>query len=77
MLPGKIKERHPYKIDIAIPSKMIAIEVDGMSHLALERKEQDRRKDLQLTEKGWKVVRLLNQFVLNATKEELLFTIYR
>jgi very-short-patch-repair endonuclease len=52
---------HHYKIDLANPDLMIAIEVDGRSHCALERKAQDRRKDEFLASQGWSVFRLSNQ----------------
>lgn len=48
VVPTKMK-RHSgyptcYKIDIAIPEIKLAIEVDGGSHLTLERKAQDKKK---------------------------------
>lgn len=45
----------PYKIDIAIPEKMIAIEVDGDHHLTPEQQKHDANKRNFLTAKGWKV----------------------
>jgi very-short-patch-repair endonuclease len=56
---------HHYKVDVAIPSKMIGIEVDGSSHKC--RKLQDERKDLRLRRVGWKIVRIPE----NCSKEEL------
>lgn len=51
------KERpHHYKIDVAIPRHMIAIEVDGSSHKG--REESDRRKSERLRRLGWKIVRI-------------------
>jgi hypothetical protein len=58
--PGSGWPTH-YKIDIANPKEMVAIEVDGHSHDCLSRKEQDARKDMFLTSKGWKVLRFSNQ----------------
>jgi hypothetical protein len=49
-----------YKIDIANPELMIAIEVDGGSHLTLDRQAQDRKKTAFLTSAGWKVCRVSN-----------------
>ena len=49
-----------YKVDIAMPSLMIAIEVDGMSHCAIERQNQDKKKTAFLTGLGWKVLRFKN-----------------
>jgi hypothetical protein len=34
-----------YKLDIANPARLIAIEVDGMSHVAFSRQSQDRKKE--------------------------------
>jgi hypothetical protein len=51
---------HHYKIDIANPAMKIAIELDGMSHCALSRQAQDRKKDALLRSLGWKVLRLSN-----------------
>jgi hypothetical protein len=53
-----------YKIDIAIPSKMIAIEVDGLSHCSTKRKQQDARKQSLLESLGWIVLRFTNQQVM-------------
>jgi very-short-patch-repair endonuclease len=58
-----------YKIDLANPQAMIAIEVDGKSHD--HRKEQDARKDAFLRDKGWNVVRFTNQEVRSLTDELL------
>jgi len=52
-----------YKIDVAIPSKMIAIEVDGLSHCSIDRQQQDRKKDDLLTSLGWRVFRFTNRQV--------------
>jgi hypothetical protein len=53
-----------YKVDIANPQLMVAIEVDGNSHGALERKRQDRKKEALLTGLGWKVLRFKNREVM-------------
>ncbi len=53
-----------YKIDIANPSKMIGIEVDGFSHSALKRQEQDKKKTIFLVKLGWKVLRFKNKEVM-------------
>ena len=54
-----------YKIDIASPKLMVAIEVDGGSHDTLARKKQDNRKDTFLKSKGWKVIRFKNKEVMS------------
>jgi len=55
-----------YKIDIANPDIMIAVEVDGSSHHSSGRKQQDEKKDQFLVNKNWKVIRIKNQEVLNS-----------
>ena len=53
-----------YKIDIANPVLMVAIEVDGHSHDSLARQAKDRKKDALLTSLGWLVLRVKNSFVM-------------
>lgn len=53
-----------YKADIAIPEKMIAIEIDGKSHCTIARQEQDKKKDAFLNGLGWKVLRFKNKQVM-------------
>lgn len=50
-----------YKIDIANKEKMIAIEVDGTSHNATKRKQEDNKKTEVLKELGWSVYRVSNE----------------
>lgn len=52
-----------YKLDIANPHLMMAIEVDGGSHCPLARQEQDARKSAWLIGAGWQVLRFSNQEV--------------
>ena len=61
----KRQEGYPtcYKIDIAIPNKMVAIEIDGNSHCSLKRQEQDKKKTDFLSGLGWKVLRFKNKQV--------------
>jgi very-short-patch-repair endonuclease len=48
-----------YAIDIAHPSKKIAIEVDGyFFHFSAEQKRKDRAKDKFLKSLGWQVIRV-------------------
>ena len=54
-----------YKVDIANPSMMIAIEVDGGSHCPLVRKEQDEKKSRCLEALGWSVFRVSNERALH------------
>jgi hypothetical protein len=58
---------HHYKIDIACPESMIAVEVDGGSHSG-DRREQDRRKDEFLRSRGWKVIRVPNREAVQDTE---------
>lgn len=47
-----------YRLDLAIPSKMIAIEADGKAyHSTPNQKEHDRKRDQYLRSKGWTVMR--------------------
>ena len=55
-----------YKIDLAHPDKMIAVEIDGGSHLSRKRQEADRRKDRWLSSHGWSVLRFSNREVLSS-----------
>ena len=60
-----------YKIDIALPKYKIAIEVDGNSHRAIQRKAEDAKKTKLLEGKGWKVIRFWNNEI-NQNIEECL-----
>lgn len=53
-----------YKIDIAIPAHMLAIEVDGQSHNAIARREQDAKKADFLKSAGWNLLRFSNKEVM-------------
>lgn len=54
-----------YKVDIAIPEIKLAIEVDGRSHRAIQRKIEDKKKDDFLCSIGWMVERIKNEEILN------------
>ena len=54
-----------YKVDIANPEMMLAIELDGGSHCTLERKAQDRKKVDFLVRLGWRVLRIQNDEALH------------
>ena len=48
-----------YRIDLAFPKHLLAIECDGKEwHSSQEQIERDQRKDKFLKENGWKVVRV-------------------
>lgn len=53
-----------YKLDVANPDEMVAVEVDGGSHCSRERRAQDRRKDEFLRALGWTVLRFWNRDVM-------------
>lgn len=55
-----------YKIDIAWPTQMVALEVDGSSHNLRSRQEQDRKKERILKSKGWSVFRISNKTLRKA-----------
>lgn len=52
---------HHYKLDLANVRLKVAIELDGMSHCVIKRKEQDHKKDCLVRSLGWKVLRLKNK----------------
>jgi len=52
-----------YKVDIACPVTLLAIEVDGQSHARKKWKFLDRRKESVLAALGWSVLRFTNQQV--------------
>lgn len=54
-----------YKLDVADPGRKVVIELDGISHHALARKEADRRKTEKLASLGWTVLRFWNSEILN------------
>lgn len=55
-----------YKIDVANPDLMIAVEIDGGSHGTLARQAADQRKTAWLSSRGWSVFRCSNQEVLSS-----------
>jgi hypothetical protein len=65
---GKRQAGYPthYKIDVANPSAMIAVEIDGRSHAGRQRKKADRKKDAALQDRGWIVLRFSNAEILNS-----------
>lgn len=74
VIPTKEKRKNEkhlptnYKVDIALPCYKIAIEIDGASHHAIGRKEQDDKKDALLKSLGWKVIRITNKEALCNTE---------
>ena len=62
---GKRQPGYPtcYKVDIALVNENLAIEVDGVSHTS--RRHLDRKKDAELAELGWRVLRIENSTVLS------------
>lgn len=65
----KMRTQEPcgrYKIDIAIPKYMIAIECDGHEwHSTPTQKEHDRKKDRFLRKSGWTVIRFTGKRIVN------------
>lgn len=47
-------------VDLAHPTLLIAIEVDGSSHHTSKQKNRDKRKSQMLTALGWVVLRFWN-----------------
>ena len=54
-------------VDFAAPSVRLVVEVDGSSHR--ERARRDARRDRELGERGWRVVRVPAQVVEHAIDE--------
>lgn len=60
-----------YKLDIANPRLMVAIEVDGVSHSSPTRRQQDYRKAMFLSGLGWTVLRFSNRAILDSLETVL------
>ncbi len=58
-----------YTVDIAHPSRMVCVEVDGGSHCSRERQESDRRRDERLASLGWLTFRFWNLEAMEHTEE--------
>jgi superfamily I DNA/RNA helicase len=58
-----------YKVDLANPVDMVAIEIDGASHNLKSRQAQDKKKDEFLKSRGWAVIRLSNAESITLTHE--------
>ena len=65
-----------YKIDIANEKIKLGVEVDGFSHSAVSRQEQDRKKEKKLTSLGWQILRFSNKEVME-NKERCLSLILK
>lgn len=52
-----------YKVDLALPSKRVWIELDGWSHSLPEQQERDEKKTALLTKLGWRGLRIQNNDV--------------
>jgi hypothetical protein len=60
-----------YKIDLANPSLMVGIEVDGGSHASPSRKAQDKKKEDFLRGLGWIILRVSNRQALEETQSTI------
>jgi hypothetical protein len=60
-----------YKVDIADPERMLAIEVDGKTHKTRKWQHIDARKESVLRALGWSVLRFWNQEALTDTARVL------
>lgn len=47
-----------YKIDFANPDTMTAVELDGASHVAMNKSDLDNKKTQVLQSLGWNVIRV-------------------
>jgi very-short-patch-repair endonuclease len=78
-LPGSVMEfkipkagkGRSFRIDIALPSLKLAIEVDGLSHAKRAEREKDLRKEAALKDAGWILLRFRNEQILS----DLLFVL--
>lgn len=61
----------PYILDYFFPTLGLILEIDGASHDSPEAKEKDAARDAALAKKGWRTVRVSNEWALRATAEEL------
>ncbi|BAU28182.1 uncharacterized protein DUF559 [Aneurinibacillus soli] len=50
-----------YQIDLFLPKYKLAIECDSIFHDTPEAQERDRKKDVAITEAGWKVIRVRDE----------------
>ena len=66
----RIRKRS-YFLDFFFPSRMLAIEIDGSSHLS--RKEHDRQRDADFRSIGIRTIRIKNADVMNGKLEEKIF----
>lgn len=55
-----------YKVDLGLEELKIGIEIDGLSHNLIERRNQDIKKDTFLESLGWKILRFKNKEVLES-----------
>ena len=58
-----------YKLDVANEALMIGVECDGQSHLSIERKKQDMKKEELLASLGWTILRFWNREIENDLNE--------
>ena len=65
VLPTRKQRPFPrhYTIDLADPSRRVAIEIDGPSHRLLSVKRSDARKARWLRSNGWTLIRVSNRDV--------------
>ena len=77
-LPYNVHRQHNignYIVDFYIAEKKIVIELDGLQHLSREHKEEDEKRDSNLSLWGIKVLRYSNDSVrhnFNAVAEDIL-----
>ena len=70
----KFRRQHPigpYVLDFYCPSEHLAVEIDGWSHAAEERPEQDEIRDMRLAERGVRTLRIPAAEVLRSVDDTL------
>lgn len=53
-----------YRLDFALPTLGVAIEVDDPSHTAKKKRAADKKRSARLEKAGWRVLRTTNAAVL-------------
>ena len=64
----KFKRQLPigdYIVDFLCTDNRIIIELDGSGHLEKHQKQYDEKREIYLTQKGYKIIRILNNELSN------------
>lgn len=61
----QIYKNHNRFLDVAVPSQKLDFEYDGFVHAFLNTEEKDKERDLELSELGWKTIRIKKDDLAN------------